>query len=41
MKIIDAQVHLWSQTIIPPVSNHRQVQSFSAEELKQIGRAHV
>ena len=33
MKIIDAQVHLWSQTIIPPVSNHRQVQSFSAEEL--------
>jgi predicted TIM-barrel fold metal-dependent hydrolase len=33
MKIIDAQVHLWSQAIIPPVSNHRQVQSFSAEEL--------
>ncbi|HEY2876428.1 MAG TPA: amidohydrolase family protein [Reyranella sp.] len=33
MKIIDAQVHLWSQTVIPPVSNHRQVQSFSAEEL--------
>ncbi|HTR82909.1 MAG TPA: amidohydrolase family protein [Reyranella sp.] len=33
MKIIDAQVHLWSQAIIPPVSNHRQVTSFSAEEL--------
>jgi predicted TIM-barrel fold metal-dependent hydrolase len=33
MKIIDAQVHLWSQAIIPPVSNHRQIQSFSAEEL--------
>jgi predicted TIM-barrel fold metal-dependent hydrolase len=33
MKVIDAQVHLWSQAIIPPVSNHRQVQSFSAEEL--------
>ena len=33
MKIIDAQVHLWSQTVIPPVSNHRQVSSFSAEEL--------
>jgi predicted TIM-barrel fold metal-dependent hydrolase len=33
MKIIDAQVHLWSQTVIPPVSNHRQVKSFSAEEL--------
>ena len=33
MKIIDAQVHLWSQTVIPPGSGHRQVQSFSAEEL--------
>lgn len=33
MKIIDAQVHIWSQTVIPPGSGHRQVQSFSAEEL--------
>jgi len=33
MKIIDAQVHLWSQTVIQPVSGHRQVQSFTAEEL--------
>ena len=33
MKIIDAQVHLWSQTVVPPASGHRQVTSFSAEEL--------
>ena len=33
MKIIDAQVHLWSQTVIPPGGGHRQVQSFTAEEL--------
>jgi len=33
MKIIDAQVHIWSQTVIPPGSGHRQAQSFSAEEL--------
>jgi predicted TIM-barrel fold metal-dependent hydrolase len=33
MKIIDAQVHLWSQTLTPPASGHRQVTSFSAEEL--------
>ncbi|MCX7365342.1 MAG: amidohydrolase family protein [Alphaproteobacteria bacterium] len=33
MKIIDAQVHIWSQTVIPPGSGHRQVPSFTAEEL--------
>jgi predicted TIM-barrel fold metal-dependent hydrolase len=33
MKIIDAQVHLWSQTVNPPASGHRQITSFSAEEL--------
>ena len=33
MKIIDAQVHLWSQTVIPPGGGHRQVKSFTAEEL--------
>jgi predicted TIM-barrel fold metal-dependent hydrolase len=33
MKIIDAQVHLWSQTVIPPGGGHRQVSSFTAEEL--------
>ncbi len=33
MKIIDAQVHIWSQTVIPPGGGHRQVKSFTAEEL--------
>jgi len=33
MKVIDAQVHLWSQTVIPPGGGHRQVASFTAEEL--------
>ncbi len=33
MKIIDAQVHIWSQTVIPPGGGHRQVTSFTAEEL--------
>jgi len=27
MKIIDAQVHLWSQTVIPPGGGHRQVKA--------------
>jgi predicted TIM-barrel fold metal-dependent hydrolase len=33
MKIIDAQVHIWSQTVIPPGGGHRQVQKFTVEEL--------
>lgn len=33
MKIIDAQVHIWSQTVIPPGGAHRQVFSLTAEEL--------
>ena len=33
MKIIDAQVHIWSQTTVAPNGGHRQVSSFSAEEL--------
>jgi len=33
MKIIDAQVHIWSQTVIPPGGAHRQVTSLNAEEL--------
>jgi predicted TIM-barrel fold metal-dependent hydrolase len=33
VKIIDAQVHLWSQAVNPPASGHRQVTGFSAEEL--------
>ena len=35
MKIIDAQVHLWSQTITPPSGLHRKVQKFTADELLQ------
>ncbi len=33
MKIIDAQVHIWSQTVIPPGGGHRQVSKLTAEEL--------
>ena len=33
MKIIDAQVHIWSQTVIPPGGGHRQVSAYTAEEL--------
>ena len=33
MKIIDAQVHIWSQTVIPPGGGHRQVSRYTAEEL--------
>ena len=33
MKIIDAQVHIWSQTIKPPTDGHRQRTRFTAEEL--------
>ena len=33
MKIIDAQVHIWSQTVIPPGGGHRQVSTYTAREL--------
>ena len=33
MKIIDAQVHIWSQTVVPTSGLHRKVSRFSAEEL--------
>ena len=33
MKVIDAQVHIWAQTIVAPNGGHRQVSSFGAEEL--------
>ena len=33
MKIIDAQVHIWSQTVVPPSGLHRKVEKFTAEEL--------
>jgi predicted TIM-barrel fold metal-dependent hydrolase len=33
MKIIDAQVHIWSQTVVPTSGLHRKVSTFTAEEL--------
>jgi len=33
MKVIDAQVHIWSQTVIPPGGGHRQVAKLTAEQL--------
>ena len=33
MKIIDAQVHIWGQTVKPPTGAHRKVSKFTAEEL--------
>jgi predicted TIM-barrel fold metal-dependent hydrolase len=33
MKVIDAQVHIWGQTVIPPGGGHRQVPSLTAEQL--------
>jgi hypothetical protein len=33
MKIIDAQVHIWSKTPVPTSGLHRKVSKFTAEEL--------
>ena len=33
MKIIDAQVHIWSQTVTPTTGLHRKVDKFTAEAL--------
>jgi predicted TIM-barrel fold metal-dependent hydrolase len=33
VKIIDAQVHIWSQTVVPTSGLHRKVEKFTAEEL--------
>ncbi|MBR1199120.1 amidohydrolase family protein [Bradyrhizobium sp. AUGA SZCCT0240] len=33
MKIIDAQVHIWSQTVTPTSGLHRKVEKFTAEEV--------
>ncbi|MBR1282682.1 amidohydrolase family protein [Bradyrhizobium sp. AUGA SZCCT0177] len=33
MKIIDAQVHIWSQTVTPTSGLHRKVAKFAAEEV--------
>jgi hypothetical protein len=32
MKIIDAQIHIWAQTVTPPSGLHRKVSKFTAEE---------
>ena len=42
MKIIDAQVHIWSKAVTPPSGLHRKVSSFTAEELlKEMDEAGV
>jgi len=42
MKIIDAQVHIWSQTVMPPSGKHRKVPKVSAEDmLKEMDEAGV
>src|ERR1700749_2930822 len=33
MTIIDAQVHIWSQTVVPTSGLHRKVERFTAEDL--------
>ena len=42
MKIIDAQVHIWRQTVSPPTGKHRKVSQVTAEEmLKEMDEAGV
>jgi predicted TIM-barrel fold metal-dependent hydrolase len=42
VKIIDAQVHIWSKAVTPPSGLHRKVERFSAEEcLKEMDEAGV
>ena len=42
MKIIDAQVHIWAQTVVPPSGLHRKVEAFTAEDvLKEMDEAGV
>jgi predicted TIM-barrel fold metal-dependent hydrolase len=42
MKVIDAQVHLWSKTVMPTTGKHRKVEQFTAEELlKEMDEAGV
>ena len=33
MKIIDAQIHIWSQAVTPPSGTHRKVDKFTAEQI--------
>ena len=42
MKIIDAQVHIWTKTVTPPSGLHRKVSAFTAEDcLKEMDEAGV
>jgi predicted TIM-barrel fold metal-dependent hydrolase len=42
MKIIDAQVHIWSKTVTPTTGLHRKVEQFTAEQLlKEMDEAGV
>lgn len=42
MKIVDAQVHIWRQTVTPPSGKHRKVSMVSAEQmLKEMDEAGV
>ena len=42
MKIIDAQVHIWSQTVTPTSGLHRKVTQFTAEDvLREMDKAGV
>ena len=42
MKIVDAQIHIWSQTVTPPSGLHRKVEKFTAEQaLKEMDEAGV
>ena len=42
MKIIDAQVHIWGQTVTPPSGKHRKVSQVTAEDmLKEMDEAGV
>ena len=42
MKIIDAQIHIWSQAVTPPSGLHRKVNKFTTEEaLKEMDEAGV
>ncbi len=42
MKIIDAQIHIWAQTVVQPSGLHRKVEQFTAEDaLKEMDEAGV
>ena len=42
MKVIDAQVHIWSQAVVPTFGLHRKISKFTAEELlKEMDEAGV